>query len=67
MIQFKIKLTGAMIIDFGFCWVVEKGCKALFADLNPRELVTRGMERRVKRRAEEERVKELEVEAKKDL
>lgn len=52
--DFKVKLTLAMIADFALCFVMERGCKALFADLSPREMVTRGMERRVKRRAEEE-------------
>jgi membrane protein implicated in regulation of membrane protease activity len=56
--QFKIKLTGAMVIDFVLCWVMEKGCKALFADLEPAELVTRGQARRIKRRAEQERAAE---------
>lgn len=46
-----------MIIDFGGCYVIEKGCKYLFADLEPREMVTRGRERREKRRADEARIK----------
>jgi cation-transporting ATPase 13A1 len=48
-----------MILDFGLCFVVEKGCKFLFADLEPAELVTRGRERREKRRALEEQEKAL--------
>jgi cation-transporting ATPase 13A1 len=50
-----------MIFDFALCFVVEKGCKAVFADLEPRELVTRGRERREKRREEEARAKASEV------
>lgn len=42
-----------MIADFAGCWLVEVLCKALFADLEPKKLVTRGRERREKRRAEE--------------
>lgn len=42
-----------MILDFGLCWAMEKGCKALFADLAPAEIVTRGEDRRIKRRVEE--------------
>ena len=42
-----------MIIDFAGCWIIEKVCKALFANLEPRPMVTRGRERREKRRAEE--------------
>jgi cation-transporting ATPase 13A1 len=49
-----------MIIDFGGCYVIEKGCKYLFADLEPREMVTRGRERREKRRADEARIKAAE-------
>lgn len=42
-----------MILDFFLCWAMERGCKALFADLAPAEIVTRGEGRRLKRRAEE--------------
>ena len=42
-----------MIADFAGCWLIEILCKALFADLEPKPLVTRGRERREKRRAEE--------------
>jgi cation-transporting ATPase 13A1 len=51
---FKVKLSVSMILDFGLCFIVEKGCKFLFA-----ELVTRGRERREKRRALEEKEKML--------
>jgi len=50
-----------MIIDFAGCYVVETGCKYLFASLEPMEMVTRGRERREKRRREEEKVKALAV------
>jgi manganese-transporting P-type ATPase len=43
-----------MIIDFIGCWVIEKTCKYLFADLEPKRIVTRGRERRERRRAAEE-------------
>ena len=39
-----------MVIDFAGCYVVERVCKALFAELEPAELVTRGSARREKRR-----------------
>lgn len=45
-------------MDFVLSWVMEKGCKALFADLKPAELVTRGESRRLKRRETEEADKE---------
>ncbi|ORY32935.1 hypothetical protein BCR39DRAFT_564173 [Naematelia encephala] len=51
--SFMFKLTTSMIIDFAGCFIVEKGCKYLFADLEPSEMVTRGRERREKRRLQE--------------
>ena len=56
-----------MILDFAVCFVVEKGCKYLFASLEPAELVTRGRERREKRRALEEATPAVPVEEKKEL
>lgn len=46
-----------MAADFVGCWLVEILCKALFADLAPKKLITKGRERRELRRQEEERVK----------
>jgi cation-transporting ATPase 13A1 len=43
-----------MIIDFIGCWAIESVCKYLFADLEPKSIVTRGRERRERRRATEE-------------
>ncbi|KAG5645949.1 hypothetical protein DXG03_004741 [Asterophora parasitica] len=51
---FKLRLTSMMIIDFVGCWVIEKTCKFLFADLEPKPMVTRGRERREARRRIEE-------------
>lgn len=39
-----------MVVDFAGCWVVEVACKHFFADLEPKEMVTRGRERREARR-----------------
>lgn len=44
-----------MIIDFAGCWLLEVLCKRLFADLEPRAMITRGRERRERRRLEQER------------
>lgn len=46
-----------MAFDFIGCYFIEVTCKRLFADLDPKPLVTRGRERREKRRAEEERLR----------
>lgn len=43
-----------MIIDFAGCWAIEKICKRLFADLEPKPMITRGRERREARRRIEE-------------
>lgn len=51
----------SMVLDFVLCWAIERICKVLFADLEPVEFVTRGRERREKRRAQEaQRLKEDE-------
>jgi cation-transporting ATPase 13A1 len=55
-----------MLIDFAGCWLLEVGCKYLFADLEPKPMITRGRERREARRALEEEQKAKEVEVKKD-
>ncbi|KAF8876645.1 endoplasmic reticulum Ca-transporting P-type ATPase [Infundibulicybe gibba] len=53
--SFKVTLTITMMVDFVGCWIIEVGCKYLFADLEPREMVTRGRERREKRRVDQEK------------
>ncbi|BEI82985.1 hypothetical protein CcaverHIS002_0308530 [Cutaneotrichosporon cavernicola] len=55
--SFRLVLTAVMVGDFVGCWVIETACKALFADLEPAEMVTRGRERREARRALEEKEK----------
>ena len=47
-----------MIADFAGCWVIEKACKYVFAELEPKPLITRGRERREARRREQARVAE---------
>ena len=49
-LQFKLRLTLTMIIDFAGCWLIEVTCKHFFADLDPKEMITRGRERREQRR-----------------
>ncbi|KAJ3913246.1 endoplasmic reticulum Ca-transporting P-type ATPase [Lentinula edodes] len=56
--MFKVKLTLSMILDLGGCWVIEAVCKYVFAELEPKEMITRGRERREKRREEERRREE---------
>ncbi|KAF6744001.1 endoplasmic reticulum Ca-transporting P-type ATPase [Ephemerocybe angulata] len=52
--DFKFKLTAAMAIDFVGCYIIEHGCKALFATLEPKPMITRGRDRREARRRLEE-------------
>ncbi|KII85628.1 hypothetical protein PLICRDRAFT_166290 [Plicaturopsis crispa FD-325 SS-3] len=59
--SFKFRLTATMAIDFVGCWLIEIVCKHLFADLQPKALVTRGRERREKRREEQRRAAEAEA------
>ncbi|GJJ12990.1 hypothetical protein Clacol_007239 [Clathrus columnatus] len=54
---FRLRLVLTMAFDFIGCYLVEVTCKSWFADLEPKPLVTRGRERREKRRAEEERLR----------
>lgn len=61
--SFKVQLTGMMILDFAGCWVIEKVCKYFFAELEPKGMITRGRERREKRRLEEEKTKQAAAEA----
>jgi cation-transporting ATPase 13A1 len=42
-----------MVVDFAGCFIIETVCKALFADLEPKPLITRGSERRVQRRIQQ--------------
>ncbi|KAG6837013.1 hypothetical protein H0H93_016220 [Arthromyces matolae] len=61
--SFKFRLTAIMVIDFAGCWIIEKVCKYLFADLEPKPMITRGRERREARRRVEEEETAAVVEA----
>ena len=65
--QFKFRLTASMVIDFVGCWMIEKVCKYLFADLEPKSIVTRGRERREERRAAERSAAERAQQADSEL
>ncbi|KDQ23371.1 hypothetical protein PLEOSDRAFT_62301 [Pleurotus ostreatus PC15] len=55
--SFKFKLTATMVTDFVGCWLLEIICKYLFAELEPKPMITRGRERREQRRIEQEAAK----------
>ncbi|KAI5116478.1 hypothetical protein M0805_003507 [Coniferiporia weirii] len=63
---FKVRLTGIMIADFAGCWLVEVVCKYLFTESEPKEMITRGRERREARRRAEEVALREQAEAKKE-
>ncbi|KIJ31777.1 hypothetical protein M422DRAFT_783699 [Sphaerobolus stellatus SS14] len=52
--SFQVRLTATMLIDLIGCWIVEILCKRLFADIQPKPIITRERERREKRREAEE-------------
>jgi manganese-transporting P-type ATPase len=56
-----IRLTASMAIDFAGCYIIEVGCKFLFAELEPKKMITRGRERREKRRKEQEALKKEQL------
>ncbi|KAF8632664.1 hypothetical protein AX17_004797 [Amanita inopinata Kibby_2008] len=55
--SFKFRLTAVMLMDLAGCWLVEVVCKYLFADLEPKAMITKGRERREARR----RLQELQT------
>lgn len=55
--EFKTTLTVVMILDYGLCYVIEKGLKAMFSDYRPKDIAERRpdqIEREERRRREEE-------------
>lgn len=55
-----------MVIDYGGAWLTDIVLKSLLSDATPKEMITRGSERREARRAEEARLIEEGVVVKKD-
>lgn len=61
--DFKVTLTGIMILDFGGCWVIEKVLKQAFSDFRPKDIAIRRpdqLAREEARKAEEAAVREQE-------
>lgn len=69
---FKLNLTGAMIVDYAGCFIIEKTLKMLFSDYKPKDIAIRRPEqiaKEDKRQAEEallEAEKKAEEKAKKE-
>ncbi|KAL8291698.1 hypothetical protein RQP46_001956 [Phenoliferia psychrophenolica] len=71
---FRLRLCMVMVLDYGGAWIAEIVLKYLFADNQPKEMITRGIERREARRVVEAQEKEdaedaarLRIMEKKDL
>lgn len=64
--DFRTRLCAAMFIDFVGAWVIDKVLKAIFQSDKPKDLITRGSERREARREAEKREAELAEVVKKD-
>lgn len=68
--DFKLKMTGVMVLDYLGCWIVEKVLKAWFSDFRPKDIaerrpdqIVREVERKTKEKEEElERVERAEKE-----
>ena len=58
--QFRLRLCVTMVVDYGGAWLAEIVLKHLFADNQPKPIITKGIERREARRAEEKRLKDAE-------
>lgn len=55
-----------MVFDYGGAYVGEALMKYFFIDKKPKELITRGRDRREKRRKAEEEAEKLALEGKKE-
>ncbi|GAA6000892.1 hypothetical protein JCM10207_004707 [Rhodosporidiobolus poonsookiae] len=63
---FRLRMCIVMFADYFGAWLADIVLKSLFANNEPKALITRGSERREARREAERRAKELEEEVKKD-
>jgi manganese-transporting P-type ATPase len=65
--EFKMKMTTSMVIDYLFCYIIERALKAGFSDFRPRDIAERRpeqLEREMARKKLEAEKKENEEEAK---
>ncbi|KAF1345053.1 cation transporting ATPase [Delphinella strobiligena] len=61
--DFKVTLTGIMMIDYVGCWIIEKVLKHAFSDFRPKDIATRRpdqLAREEKRKSDEFAIKEAE-------
>lgn len=65
--EFKMTMTGIMVVDYAACWVIEVVLKNLFSDFRPRDIAARRpeqLERERVRKAAEQKIKDEEEEKK---
>lgn len=65
--EFKMTMTGIMILDYAGCWIIERVLKALFSDFRPRDIAIRRPdqdEREKARKAVEQKKKDEEEDRK---
>jgi cation-transporting ATPase 13A1 len=63
--EFKVMLTGMMLLDYVGCWVIEKGLKVAFSDYKPKDIAIRRPDQ-LKREEERKREEEIEAQRKKN-
>ncbi|GAA94246.1 hypothetical protein E5Q_00895 [Mixia osmundae IAM 14324] len=60
-LEFRLKLILTMALDFGIAYLMEVLARYLFVSNAPKDLITRGTERREARRVEEKRLLAIEL------
>ncbi|GAA5937029.1 ion-transporting P-type ATPase SPF1 [Sporobolomyces koalae] len=63
---FRMRLCITMVLDYGGAWLADIVLKYFFGDTTPKELITRGSERREARRIAQKHEQELLEQVKKD-
>ncbi|GAA5847692.1 hypothetical protein JCM5353_002617 [Sporobolomyces roseus] len=63
---FRLRLCVTMVLDYGGAWISDIVLKYFFGDTTPKELITRGSERREARRIAQKHEQELIEKVKKD-
>lgn len=54
--EFKLKMTASMVLDYGLCWLIEKGLKVMFSDFRPRDIAERRPEQLEREAVRKEKV-----------
>lgn len=60
--EFKMTMTGIMLLDYAGCWIVEKVLKAGFSDFRPKDIAERRPDQIIRQEDRRAREKEEELE-----